>query len=86
MLDYSISFNFIIAFAIAPGEKLNICKRSTHKIRKTYGTTLINSNVDEAVIINQMGHADIKTTKEYYYFSNRNKQEKVNQINNAISF
>ena len=67
-------------------EKLNICKRSTHKIRKTYGTTLINSNVDEAVIIEQMGHSDIKTTKEYYYFSNRNKQKKEIQINNAIPF
>lgn len=67
-------------------ERLNICKRSSHKIRKTYGTTLINSNVDESFVIEQMGHSDIKTTKEYYYFSNRNKQKKVKQIDKAISF
>jgi len=67
-------------------ERLNICKRSSHKIRKTYGTTLINSNVDESFVIEQMGHSDIKTTKEYYYFSNRNKQKKEKQIGKAISF
>lgn len=60
--------------------------RSMHKIRKTYGTTLIDSDVDERFIMEQMGHSDISTTKKYYYFSNKSAESKVKQINSAISF
>lgn len=37
-----------------------------HKIRKTYGTTLIDNNVDDALVAEMMGHKDISTTKKYY--------------------
>ena len=60
--------------------------RSMHKIRKTYGTTLIDSDVDERFVMEQMGHSDISTTKKYYYFSNKSTENKVKQINSAISF
>lgn len=66
-------------------ETLHIPHRSMHKIRKTYGTTLIDQNVDESLIAEQMGHKDITTTKKYYYFSNRSKTNKVKQINEALS-
>ena len=65
---------------------LKIPKRSMHKIRKTYGTTLIDAGVDESVIVEQMGHADIHCTKQYYYFSNKNREKKCNQIQSAINF
>ena len=67
-------------------EKLGIEKRSIHKARKTYGTTLIDANVDESLILKQMGHSDIKCTKEYYYYCNRAKEGKLEQIQKAISF
>lgn len=63
---------------------LKIPVRSMHKIRKTYGTTLIDSNVDEATITEMMGHKDISTTKKYYYFANKDTATKLSQIDKAI--
>lgn len=67
-------------------KKLGITRRSSHKIRKTYGTLLVDSNVDDSLIIRQMGHTDIKTTKEFYYFSNKSKEKQAQQISQAIKF
>lgn len=67
-------------------KKLDIPVRSMHKIRKTYGTTLIDGGVDESIIVEQMGHSDIHCTKQYYYFSNKNREKKREQISNAINF
>ncbi|MEE0649941.1 tyrosine-type recombinase/integrase [[Clostridium] scindens] len=47
-----------------------------HKIRKTYGKTLIDSDVDEGFITEQMGHSDISTTKKLYYFINKTTKNK----------
>lgn len=66
--------------------KLEIPHRTMHKIRKTYGTTLLDNQVDEGFVIQQMGHSDISTTKKLYYFSNKNQKTKAMQIENAISF
>lgn len=64
---------------------LNIKYKSNHKIRKTYGTILIDSGVDDSIIAEQMGHADISTTRKYYYFSRKSEEKKREQIANAIS-
>lgn len=66
--------------------KVGILERSMHKIRKTYGTTLLDANVDESLIMQQMGHSDIATTRKYYYFSNKNDDKKAMQIQKAIGF
>lgn len=63
---------------------LGIEHKSMHKIRKTYGTTLIDSNVDESLVASQMGHADISTTKKYYYFGNKNNASNMKQIDKAL--
>ena len=65
---------------------LNIPFRSMHKIRATYGTTLIDNNVDDSFVIEQMGHSDIKCTRQYYYFSNKSMAQKIEQIDNAIGW
>lgn len=64
---------------------LGIKYKSNHKIRKTYGTMLIDSGVDESIVAEQMGHVDISTTKKYYYFSNKSEEKKREQIDRAIS-
>lgn len=64
--------------------KLGILTRSMHKIRKTYGTTLIDGDVDEYIIAEQMGHKDIKTTKEYYYYSNKSEKKRAEQLQKAL--
>lgn len=65
-------------------DDLHIKHRSMHKIRKTYGTTLLNANVDESTVAEQMGHTDISTTKRFYYRSNRSDNTKYEQINKAL--
>ena len=67
-------------------DAVNIPHRTMHKIRKTYGTTLLDSDTNESLVAEMMGHADISTTKQYYYYSNKNSAHKQQQIDNAISF
>lgn len=62
-----------------------IPEKSMHKIRKTYGTTLIDGGVDEAIIIDQMGHSDISCTKQYYYYSTKNRVRQKEQLSIALS-
>ena len=65
-------------------EKTGTPRMSMHKIRKTYGTMLINSGADDSTIQEQMGHSDITTTRKYYYFSNKGQEEKAEQVKKAI--
>lgn len=66
--------------------KIGILHHSTHKIRKTYGTTLIDNDVLDSIVAEQMGHKDINTTRKFYYYSNKGRKKKIEQITNAISF
>ena len=77
------TFNDRLALAC---RKLDIPVRSMHKLRKTYGTTLIDNGVDESLIMDQMGHKDISTTRKYYYFANKDNDTKRKQIQKAINF
>lgn len=61
-------------------QKLGIVKKSLNKIRKTYGTILLDNRVEESLVIAQMGHTDIKTTKRYYYKNRKNLQQKSEVI------
>lgn len=67
-------------------DELCIPRRSMHKIRKTYGTTLIDAGVEDSLIMSQMGHSDIETTRKYYYFANQNFDKKVEAIKKAIDY
>ena len=64
-------------------KKLNIYRKSPHKIRKTYGTILLDNNVDKKLAENQMGHSDIIMTETRYHRNRRsveNKQEILSSI------
>lgn len=69
----------------------DICKmvgiksRSMHKLRKTYATNLLNNHVDEKLITMQMGHTEISTTKDFYYYNNRNSDECKKIIQTALA-
>lgn len=65
-------------------ETLGIKPRSMHKCRKTYITNLINANVPESLIIDQVGHTDIKTSKQYYLFNNKARAEALKTLSEAI--
>lgn len=57
-------------------DTLGIYRKSPHKIRKTYGTILLEANVDERMIIDQMGHTNILTTEKYYHRNRKNINRK----------
>ena len=66
-------------------EELNIQKRGMHVLRKTYATRLIHAGVDESIIINQMGHTDFRTTKNYYYYNNKSGGRMSDMISSALA-
>lgn len=67
-------------------KSLNIVHKSPHKIRKTYGSILLDNNVDRRFITNQMGHTDIATTENYYHRNRRSIEEKTEILNNIPEF
>lgn len=66
--------------------EVGIPHRSFHKIRKTYGTKLLDANVGDKIITKQMGHTEILTTKRFYYYNKeetasiKERLEKCNQM------
>ena len=60
---------------------LKLPQRSIHKIRKTYATKLDAANVGDAVIIQQMGHTEILTTKKHYIYNNEQIAEIKDKLN-----
>ena len=63
--------------------KLNIYHKSPHKIRKTYGTILLDNHIDNKLIMGQMGHADILCTENHYH-RNRKSLSRKSEILSAI--
>ena len=66
--------------------KVGIPERSSHKIRKTYASILLSSHVDERLIISQMGHTDIATTRGSYYYNRNSADKNKGIISSAINF
>lgn len=63
---------------------IGIQPRSMHKVRKTYATQLLNANVSERLVLNQMGHIDISTTKNYYFFNNVSIERAQEEVSVAL--
>ena len=59
-------------------------RKGMHALRRSYATKLINAGVEEIIIISQMGHTDIKTTRNHYYKNNTDKEYVVDRISSAI--
>ncbi|SOY32387.1 Tyrosine recombinase XerC [Acetatifactor muris] len=66
--------------------KIGIYKKSPHKIRKTYGTILLDHNVDNRFIMEQMGHTDIMCTENHYHRNRRSIDAKTQIISNIPEF
>lgn len=64
-------------------EKIGIEPKSPHKVRKTYGTILLDNNVDRRFILDQMGHVSITTTENHYH-RNRKAVEKKREVLNQL--
>ena len=64
-------------------KEVGIKPRSPHKIRKTYGSILLDNGVDTNMIIGQMGHTDIICTERFYH-RNRKRLEQKQRIIDSI--
>ena len=67
-------------------KQLGIPRRSTHKIRKTYGSILLDNNIDEKLIENQMGHTNVKVTEKFYHRNRKRIDQKKRIINSIEEF
>lgn len=67
-------------------QKLGIYQKSPHKIRKTYGTILLDHNVDKRMIMDQMGHTDIACTEQHYHRNRKNIDVKSQIISSIPEF
>ena len=59
-------------------------RKGMHALRRYYATKLINAGVEEMIIISQMGHTDIKTTRNHYYKNNSEQEYIFDRISSAI--
>lgn len=66
-------------------DAIGIPRRSMHKLRKTYGTKLLNASVPDPLIKNQMGHTMIDTTRNYYWYRNTTIQEDKTLLESIFS-
>lgn len=64
-------------------DKLGIYRKSPHKIRKTYGSILLDNHLDNQLIIGQMGHTNILCTENHYH-RNRKGIEAKSEILSSI--
>ena len=60
--------------------KIHMKAKSPHKIRKTYGSILLDGKVRESTILDTMGHTDIECTKGHYYFDRTNIEDKRKEL------
>lgn len=67
-------------------KKLGILPRSPHKIRKTYGSILLDNNIDQRFIIEQMGHTNISLTENHYHRNRRSHDKKIAIISEIPEF
>lgn len=65
-------------------DELEIKRRSPHKERKTYISTLINNGADIDYVRTQARHKDLNTTLKSYVYSTTEKEKKVALLNNLF--
>ncbi|MCM1253249.1 MAG: tyrosine-type recombinase/integrase [Clostridium sp.] len=63
----------------------DVKRKSPHKIRKTYGSILLDDGLAESLIVSQMGHTNIKTTKEHYYKNRRNVAQIMSELDKVTA-
>lgn len=60
--------------------------KSPHKARKTYGSILLDNNIDNRMVTELMGHTDIGCTEGYYHKNRRSIQRKSELLNKIPEF
>ncbi len=66
-------------------DSLGILRRSPHKVRKTYISTLIDGGLNLNFICEQVGHEDERTTLSNYCFNRKNEEQTIEQLRIALA-
>lgn len=66
--------------------RLHIYEKSPHKVRKTYGSILLDNHVDNRLIMEQMGHSDVSCTEKHYHRNRRSINKKTQVISQIPEF
>ena len=66
-------------------KEIGITPRSTHKLRRSYASMLLEAGIDTAIVTNQLGHTEIATTQKYYHYDIEDDTEKIQKINDTIA-
>lgn len=67
-------------------DNLGIKRRGVHTLRKTFITNMINADVEESIILEQVGHTNLNTSKKYYYYNDKMFDYVTNSMSKAISY
>lgn len=67
-------------------EKIEIVKKSPHKVRKTYASILLDNKIPEKNVIEQMGHTDISCTKQSYSKNRKTNETKAELLDTIPDF
>ena len=67
-------------------KSLKLVQKSPHKARKTYGSILLDNNIDQRLILSVMGHTDIACTEEHYHRNRRSLERKSEILSNLPEF
>lgn len=59
--------------------------KTMHKIRKTYGSTLLHNGVNISAVKDMLGHADESTTMKHYIYNTMTDNETKEAVLNALN-
>lgn len=64
----------------------DVLKKSPHKIRKTYGSILMDNHVADKNVIELMGHTDIQCTRQFYSRNRKTNKGKAELLDKIPEF
>lgn len=67
-------------------QKLGIIQKSPHKIRKTYGSILLDNKIDNKLITDVMGHTTIACTENHYHRNRKTFELKAEILSSIPEF
>lgn len=81
-----LSSNCIRKRLMSINKKLGIVQKSPHKIRKTYGSILLDNKIDNKLITDMMGHTNILCTENHYHRNRKTMEIKTDILSGITEF
>lgn len=67
-------------------KELGIVQKSPHKLRKTYGTILLDTGLDNRLVTDVMGHSTIAVTEKSYHRNRKTLDRKCAIVSSIPEF